>query len=107
MGKPHRRFNKADEHGAKNRTLVHYAENAEAFASPTAGMNLFTTQKRFAALLPAGGRVLDLECGSGRAPRTFLGVGFDVTATDESPRLYAITKRTAGIPVRNELIPRP
>lgn len=37
---------------------------------------------RFAALIPAGGRVLDLACGGGRHSRYLLQVGFRVTAID-------------------------
>ena len=37
---------------------------------------------RFAALIPAGGRVLDLACGGGRHSRYLLQCGFRVTAVD-------------------------
>jgi SAM-dependent methyltransferase len=37
---------------------------------------------RFAALVPAGGTVLDLACGGGRHSRLFLDRGHDVTALD-------------------------
>ena len=38
--------------------------------------------KRFASLVPPGGRVLDLACGGGRHTRLFLGLGHPVTAID-------------------------
>lgn len=38
--------------------------------------------ERFAWLVPAGGEVLDLACGSGRHARYFLGLGYRVTALD-------------------------
>lgn len=88
---------------ATDNTLAYYAENAEAFAASTVDVDLSATQRHFAALLPAGGRVLDLGCGSGRDSRAFLDMGFRVTATDGSPEMCVIAEQTAGIPVRNEL----
>ena len=38
--------------------------------------------ERFAGLVPAGGRVLDLACGSGRHTRFFLDLGHPVVAVD-------------------------
>lgn len=38
--------------------------------------------RRFADLLPAGGRVLDLACGKGRHSRFLLAAGHPVTAVD-------------------------
>lgn len=37
---------------------------------------------RFADLVPAGGRVLDVACGGGRHARFFLGQGYPVTVVD-------------------------
>jgi SAM-dependent methyltransferase len=37
---------------------------------------------RFSALVPAGGRVLDVACGGGRHTRLFLDLGHPVTAVD-------------------------
>jgi SAM-dependent methyltransferase len=37
---------------------------------------------RFADLVPAGGRVLDVACGGGRHARVFLGQGHPVTVVD-------------------------
>lgn len=39
--------------------------------------------RRFAALVPAGGPVLDLACGGGRHTRLFLDLGYPVTALDK------------------------
>lgn len=38
--------------------------------------------RRFAAMVPKGGRVLDLACGGGRHSRLFLELGHPVTAVD-------------------------
>lgn len=45
---------------------------------------------RFAALLPAGGTVLDIGCGTGQPVAAYLsGRGFRVTGIDSSPSLIA------------------
>jgi len=41
-----------------------------------------TWVRRFAPLIPQGGRVLDLACGGGRHARLFLDLGHPVTALD-------------------------
>lgn len=63
---------------------------------------------RFAGLVPAGGRVLDLACGGGRHARLFLARGCRVTAVDidlggladlaGSPGLEAIAADLEGAP---------
>lgn len=52
---------------------------------------------RFAALLPPGGRVLDLGCGSGvPVARHFLGLGHKVTGIDSAPEM--IIRFRANLP---------
>lgn len=47
--------------------------------------------ERFAALLPAGGSVLDIGCGGGEpVARWFIARGFAVTGVDSSPSLVAM-----------------
>ena len=43
--------------------------------------------RRFAPLVPAGARVLDLACGAGRHTRLFAQAGCRVVAIDREPRL--------------------
>jgi len=50
---------------------------------------------RWAGLVPAGGRVLDIACGSGRHARYFAGRGHPVEAVDRDPAKLA---PLAGIP---------
>ena len=48
---------------------------------------------RFAALLPAGGAVLDLGCGTGEPiARHLLGRGLAVTGVDSSPAMIALAR---------------
>ncbi|MDU8926361.1 class I SAM-dependent methyltransferase [Alisedimentitalea sp. MJ-SS2] len=48
---------------------------------------------RFAAILPDGGRVLDLGCGSGRPMADhLLGLGFDLTGVDFAGRMIDLAR---------------
>jgi SAM-dependent methyltransferase len=42
-----------------------------------------------ASVLPAGAAVLELGCGAGRITRQLVGLGYRVTAVDESPEMLA------------------
>ena len=63
--------------------------NPHEFESPSAWVT------RWAARVPAGGRVLDVACGGGRHTRYFAARGHSVVAVD---RDSATPARLAGIP---------
>ena len=86
-----------------SQTLDYYNANAQAFAASTVSVDFSATQRRFAQLLPPGGRILDFGCGSGRDSKFFLQEGFDVTATDGSAELCRLARELTGLPVRHEL----
>lgn len=52
--------------------------------------------RRFLPLIPEGGRILDLGCGSGRDSRYFLEKGFQVTAIDGSAELCRLASKYIG-----------
>jgi SAM-dependent methyltransferase len=71
-----------------------YEENAAAWDRQR-GRDLHERSwlERFAALLPAGGSVLDLGCGMGEPIAGWLiGRGFRVTGADSSPSLIALCR---------------
>ncbi|HEX8625898.1 MAG TPA: class I SAM-dependent methyltransferase [Allosphingosinicella sp.] len=71
-----------------------YEENAAAWDRQR-GRDLHERAwlERFAALLPAGGRVLDLGCGMGEPIAAWLiGRGFRITGIDSSPSLIAMAQ---------------
>ena len=45
------------------------------------------TYKEFLKLVPEGGKILDLGCGSGRDSMNFMKLGYEVTAVDGSKEL--------------------
>ena len=55
---------------------------------------------RFASLIPAGGRVLDLACGRGRHARYLAGLGYRVEAVDQDAEALASLAGIAGIETR-------
>ncbi len=63
--------------------LASHAYRGDAF--PLAGSGYAHWLRRFTALLPPGGRVLDLGCGNGLPVACELARRFDVTGVDLSP----------------------
>lgn len=55
--------------------------------------------RRFAALVPPGGTVLDLACGNGRHARHFLALGHPVVALDKTVEPLADLARAPGAEV--------
>jgi SAM-dependent methyltransferase len=55
---------------------------------------------RWADRIPAGGRVLDVACGSGRHARYFAALGHPVEAVDGDPARVALLAGTPGIGTR-------
>jgi len=84
---------------ADDPTLRFYADNAAVYAehatTPT-GQRL----DAFLALVPEGGKILELGCGNGRDAAHMLSLGFDVDATDGTPELAAEAERRLGTTVR-------
>ena len=68
-------------------TIAYYNDNAEAFFSDTAGVDMADLHRRFLQAIPEGGRILDAGCGSGRDSKAFLGLQYRVRAFDASPEL--------------------
>ena len=56
--------------------------------------------RRFAPLIPAGGKVLDLACGGGRHARHLAGLGHAVEAVDRDDAAIAALSGIDGITAR-------
>ena len=84
-------------------TLNYYNANAQDVVQGTVGVDFHITQDRFLAQLPAGAKILDFGCGSGRDTKYFLERGFAVEATDGSAELCKLASEHTGISVKQML----
>ena len=84
-------------------TLGYYNENAAKFIETTTNVEFGELQGRFAQMLPEGGRILDLGCGSGRDSLAFMNSGFAVDAVDGSEAMVKAASELTGLPVIHAL----
>lgn len=84
-------------------TLDYYNSKAKDFVSGTVDVVFTEMQDTFLEYLPAGGKILDFGCGSGRDTKYFLSKGYDVDAIDGSEELCKIATEYAGIQVKQML----
>ena len=79
-----------------DKTLDYYDRIAEEFAADTRDADVGELHALFLSHLPAGGRILDLGCGSGRDSRLFRDKGYEVVAVDGSRELCKIASSLIG-----------
>jgi SAM-dependent methyltransferase len=77
-----------------------YDRNAEAFFSGTVSLDVEAIRARFLGFVPAGGRILDAGCGSGRDALAFHRAGYDVSAFDGSHEMVRLAREHTGLPVQ-------
>lgn len=82
-------------------TLAWYAANAATFATAADTVDLSALHAAFIARLPAGARVLDFGCGSGRDARAFVRMGCRVAALEPCEALARIAESVLGFSVRH------
>ena len=87
----------------KESTLEYYNSKAKDFVSGTVDVAFTEIQDLFIEYIPAGGKILDFGCGSGRDTKYFLSKGYDVDATDGSEELCKIASEYAGVQVKQML----
>ncbi len=80
-------------------TLEFYAREAAAYGARSDGIGVSKALTAFLALIPKGGTVLDLGCGTGRDTQAILDAGFEVTAMDGSAEMAAEAEKRTGHPV--------
>ena len=84
-------------------TIGYYDGNVKKFIADTANVEFGALQKTFADMLPEGGRILDLGCGSGRDSLAFLKAGFEVDAVDGSVQMVMAASELTGLSVVHAL----
>ena len=91
------------EKSKKNQTIQYYDQNAADFVENTRDVDFHVMQDEFIEGLPAGAKILDMGCGSGRDTKYFLEQGCKVTAIDGSQELCKLASEYTGIPVKHML----
>ena len=91
------------EKSKKNQTIQYYDQNAADFVENTRNVDFHVMQDEFIEGLPAGAKILDLGCGSGRDTKYFLEHGYRVDAIDGSAELCTLASEYTGIPVKCQL----
>lgn len=81
-------------------SIAYYDQNARPFFDDTAAARVDDLYARVLAHVPAGGRVLDAGCGSGRDALAFHRAGYEVEAFDGSASMVALAREHTGLPVR-------
>ena len=82
-----------------NNTINYYNNNAEEYFATSKDVDLDKLRKRFLSYLPAGARIIDVGCGSGRDVRAFLDMGFDAVGLDASSELAKLASEQLGIKI--------
>lgn len=80
-------------------THHYYTQHAQDFFQSTKDVDMAALHGPFLDGLPAGARILDAGCGSGRDAKAFAALGHRVTAFDASPELAALACEHSGLPV--------
>lgn len=81
-------------------SIEFYDGNAQRYFAETVAADLSAPRARFLRHVPAGGKILDVGCGSGRDALVFARAGFDVTAFDGSVEMVKLAREHTGLPVR-------
>ncbi len=81
-------------------TIGYYQNHAQTFFDGTINVDMSALYQPFIQRLPAGAKVLDAGCGSGRDSKAFLQMGYQVEAFDASSQMVALAQQHTGLPVR-------
>ena len=87
-----------------NSTIEFYDRNADEYFARTADVTFDEIYSRFLKYIPAGGRIMDLGCGSGRDVKWFCDHGYEAYGLDASRELVSRASDEYDIPVFTGLI---
>jgi SAM-dependent methyltransferase len=77
-------------------TISFYDEHGTEFCASTVNVDMSPLYRAFLDHIPAGGRILDAGCGSGRDSLAFLKLGYQVVSIDASTEMASATTRLTG-----------
>lgn len=83
----------------RKETLDYYDRNWRQYEERTSSRFDSAALREFCGRLPAGGRVLDAACGTGRDLRYFLKAGFQAEGFDASQAMVDLARRNSGAKV--------
>jgi len=81
------------------KTIDFYNNNCEKFFQSTVNVDMTPIYQRFLPFLPAGGKILDAGCGSGRDSLVFVQGQYQVEAFDASSELCDVASKYSGVSV--------
>jgi SAM-dependent methyltransferase len=81
-------------------SITYYDEHCERFVKETFDIDMSNVYQPFLELVPAGGRLLDAGCGSGRDALAFSNLGFEVDAFDASGPCVEQARRLTGLKIQ-------
>ncbi len=86
---------------ALDKNIEYYDRNADSFFEGSVNADMSEVRQRFLKYIPAGGRILDAGCGSGRDSKAFISIGYEVVAFDASEEMCKRASSYIGIEVLN------
>ncbi len=78
-----------------------YDSDPEGYSDSTFLADTSELRSRFLSMIPEGGSILDLGCGSGRDSLAFHNSGYHVSAVDGSEGMCEVARRNTGLEVRH------
>ena len=84
-----------------DKNVDYYNRNADCFFEGSINADMSVVRARFLSYVPAGGRILDAGCGSGRDSKVFMEAGYDVVSFDASEEMCKRASKFIGREVKN------
>lgn len=78
-------------------TIEYYNKNTKEYIEKIESVNLSALYRRFCSLIPSGGLILDVGCGSGRDLLAFKKMGFQAIGVDPSSKLARYAEKYSGV----------
>jgi SAM-dependent methyltransferase len=84
-----------------DKNVEYYNKNADSFFEGSLTADMSEVQNRFLSYVPAGGKILDAGCGSGRDSKVFIDAGYEVLSFDASEEMCKRATEYIGKEVLN------